>query len=336
MEKKSFTIQDVARVAGVSVATVSRVLNNSPLVKKNTTIKVEEAIKKLGYQPNYLGRDLRRAETRRVLFFTHSLGTPITGELVKGMDDAAKQHGYYLMVCPIDNSREREEELLQLLKNKIVDGLIVISSTLQSDELDELGEKYPIVQVGEWIETQHICSVSVDDEKAAIDAVNHLIGLGHKRIAMINSHVPKMTSSKILRERGYIKALQSANIPFDEALLKHGEETYEKSFQLTTELLKIESPPTAIFCYNDVLAIGCVNAIKASGYKIPDDIAVIGFDNTKEAIMSTPTITTIHQPKYELGYKTMELLIHNMKNEQNKGKHITIEHKLIIRDSSCS
>ncbi|MBS4219072.1 LacI family DNA-binding transcriptional regulator [Bacillus sp. FJAT-49711] len=334
MENKSITIQDVAREAGVSVATVSRVLNNSPLVKKNTTSKVQKAIDQLGYQPNFLGRDLRRAETMRVLLLTQDIGAPITGELAKGMDEAAKKHGYYLMVCPTDNSREREEEFLQLLKNKFVDGLIVIGSTLTAEELDRLGQKYSIVQCAEWIQTDHICSVSVNDEKAALDAVNHLIKLGHKRIAMISSNFPRMTSSKVLRESGYRKALQNASIPFDDGLLKYGDGTYEGSFHLTNELLQLDAPPTAIFCYNDVMAIASINAIKEAGYDVPSDIAVVGFDDTKEALMSIPQITTIYQPKFELGYRTMELLIHNMTNNKAPLKNITIDHKLIVRGSS--
>ncbi|WP_445491691.1 LacI family DNA-binding transcriptional regulator [Niallia sp. 03133] len=333
MENKASTIQEVAQAAGVSVATVSRVLNDSSRVKEETRKKVLHAINQLNYHPNFLGRDLRRAHTKRILLLSRSLVWPIMSDVYNGVYDAANKYGYVVMAGATNNNIHKERELLQLLTNRFVDGVILINTTLKVKEMNKLSQQYNIAQCFEWNsgENENTCCVSINNEQAAFDAVKHLIDKGHKRIAMISS---KSTSSAKLRENGYRRALDSANIPYDEKLLKHGEYTYEDGVKFTKQLLKLNEPPTAIFCINDVLAVGAVNTIKNSGLTVPNDVAIVGFDDTKEAIMAIPEITTISQPKYEMGYKILEMLIHNITNEEKSVEHVFLEHELIIRGST--
>ncbi|SMF86814.1 transcriptional regulator, LacI family [Paenibacillus uliginis N3/975] len=330
--QKSMTIQEVAQLAGVSVATVSRVLNESPLVKEATRQKVLSVIHKFDYQPNLLGRDLRRSETMKVLVLTPSLDRPIFAEIVKGIEDRAKEDGYYVLVCPTSNHLEREKELLQMLKNRLVDGVITFSTTLSEEELSALGQKHSIVQCCEFENASYTCCVSINDEQAAFDAVSHFIELGHQRISMIGAST--LLYSERLREQGYRRALTQHHIPCREEWIKHGGFFHHDGEALTNELLQLPVLPTAIFCMNDSLAIGCVNAIKKKGWSVPGDIAVIGFDNTHEATMSTPALTTVHQPKYDLGYTAMNLLIHNMVHTEKKYENVMLQHQLIKREST--
>jgi LacI family transcriptional regulator, repressor for deo operon, udp, cdd, tsx, nupC, and nupG len=331
--EKPMNIQEVARLANVSVATVSRVLNNSPRVKEDTRKKVLSVIRKFDYQPNLLGRDLRRSETMKVLVLTPGLEKPIFADIVKGIEECAKEAGYYVLVCPTSNNWDREKELVQMVKNRLADGIITFGSKLSKEELSELGQKYNIVQCCEFNNASYNCCVSIDDEKAAFDATSHLIEMGHKRIALIGGSTLKYSTR--LREHGYRKALEQYNIPYEEELIKYGEADYESGVKLTNELIQMKDLPSAIFCMNDSIAIGCVNTIKADGYSVPNDFAVVGFDNTREAIISSPALTTVHQPKYEMGYTAMQLLIHNMTNSNKKYEDVKLDHKLIVRASTA-
>lgn len=330
MRKDIITIQDVAKAAGVSVATISRVLNQSPLVKEKTRIKVEETIKILNYEPNFLGRELRRAETMRVLMLTPSLKFPMLSRIYQGIEDTAKKQGYNVIICSTSNMKSKEEELLQLLKTRIVDGVIMCSTTLSATELNELGKSYSIVQCSEWKQAANTCSVGIDNDQAAFDLVTHLIEAGHQRIAMISS---KAQNSSKLREKGYKRALEAAGLTFYPEFLKRGDYTYENAEMLTRELMEANEAPTAIFCINDIVAVGCVNTMKKLGKSVPEDIAVAGFDDTKEAVMALPEITTIRQPQYELGCVSMEMLIHNMNSVDKRGETVLLDYELIKRAS---
>lgn len=332
MKRKSMTIQEVAQLAGVSVATVSRVLNESSMVKEETRDKVLSVIHKFNYQPNLLGRDLRRSETMKVLVLTPALEQSIFADIVKGIEDRGKEDGYYVLVCPTSNHANRERELFQMLQHRLADGVIVIRSTLSKEELSGLGQKHSIVQCLEITDASYTCGVSIDDEQAAFDAVSRLIELGHRRIALIGG--PTLNNSTRLREQGYRRALNQSDIPFRQEWVKYGDYDHHDGEVLTNELLELQHVPSSIFCMSDSMAIGCVNAISKAGYKVPEDVAVIGFDNTREATMSLPALTTIHQPKYDLGYTAMNLLIHNMTSTEKKYEHVTLTHQLIERAST--
>ncbi len=329
--KGNATIQDVARAAGVSVATVSRVLNNSPLVKENTKARIVQVIKELAYEPNYLGRELRRAETRRIMVMTPSLVFPIMAGVYKGMQETAQRHGYHVLVCSTSGRREKEEELLHMLKTKIVDGIVMLTSTLEPDELNQLAKQYRIVQCSEPKLGAEAYCVTIDNERAAFDATVHLANLGHRRIAMLRG---KHETSAMLREQGFRKAMAHAGLTVEESMIQTCDYDYESGYASALQLMGEVKPPTAIFCANDVVAFGCVNALKELGIAIPQQLAVVGFDDTIESTMCTPNITTVRQPTYDLGRLAMEALIGSLESGVQATGQQQLEYELVIRSST--
>ncbi|WP_270172030.1 LacI family DNA-binding transcriptional regulator [Paenibacillus sp. SYP-B4298] len=330
--QKTMTIQEVAKLAGVSVATVSRVMNGSPLVKSKTREKVLSVIDKFEYEPNLLGRDLRRSETMKVLVLTPNLDRSIFADIVRGIEARGQEAGYYVLVCPTSNAMEREQELFRMVKNRLVDGVIVFSSSLSGEELSALGQRYNIVQCCEVKEASHTCNVSIDDEKAAYEATCYLINEGHRSIGLIGG-LPELHSTQ-LRLSGYRRALEQYQLPYADERILFGEGHHEDGARLAQALLKLPEPPTAIFCLSDLLAVGCVNAVRQLGRSIPEELSVIGFDNTREATMALPALTTVHQPKYDLGYSAMDQLIHNMTNTEKRYENVMLAHELLEREST--
>lgn len=327
------TIQDVAKIAGVSVATVSRVLNSSSLVTEETRSRVLEAIKKLNYQPNLLGRNLRRMETKIVLVLLPNISNPFYSKIVKGMESVGHKNGYNVMVCNTDSDREREKVYLELLKNKLVDGVVFMASQLEKNELTQIIRDFPVVECCEYKEGVDVSHVSVDNGAASYCAVKHLINLGHRRIGMIscdNNYI-----STLERESGYKNALQDSGISFNKDLIKYGNYGFKSGIRAVREFLTMKGErPTAVFAISDIMAIGAIKEIKAKGFKIPEDIAVVGFDNIDFAYMCEPTLTTISQPQYDLGRTAMDMLINRIKHGLVKSEHIFLEHELVIREST--
>jgi len=326
------TIQDVARAAGVSVATVSRVLNNSSSVSKNTRDSVMQAIKHLNYQPNLLGRNLRRTETRMVLVLLPNISNPFYSMIVKGIEDVAHKNGYNIMLCNTDGESNREKVYLDLLKNRLSDGVVFMAPELEREELSEIGRRSPVVQCCEYKEGARVSHVSIDNFSAAYLAVRHLVDQGHRRIGMISCE--NRFLSTIQREKGYRKALEDAGIGYSQEMIKNGDYSFKSGLRAAKQFLAMEEKPTAVFAISDVMAIGAMRAMKEAGLKVPDDIAVIGFDNISFASMCDPLLTTISQPKYDLGCVAMELLLKQIRGEMKEPQDIFLEHELIIREST--
>lgn len=331
------TIRDVAERAGVSIATVSRVLNNQIQVKPATRAKVNKVIKELNYQPNYLGRNLRRAETRIILVILQNISNPFYSKVVTGIEDIGHKNGYNIMICNTDSDPEQERLYLELLVNKLVDGVILMEPEIDGDELSQISKDYPIVQCCEYIEEADVSHISIDNVAAGYTAVNHLINLGHKKIGMISSYNRLLSAKQ--REEGYKKALSEAGLKFQPEFIKYGSYGYRGGLRTAKEMLRLEDPPTAIFAISDITAIGAIRGIKEEGLRVPEDIGVIGFDNTSIASMYDPRLTTISQPRYDLGRISMEVLLSIISDKEKDGKEmkldtIYLEHELIIREST--
>lgn len=326
------TIQDVAKAAGVSVATVSRVLNNSSSVIPETRETVLEAIRKLNYQPNLLGRNLRRMETRMVLVLLPNVSNPFYSRIVKGIEDVAHKNGYTVMLCNTDSDKHREDMYLELLRNRLSDGVIFMESEQGREELIELSKAFPVVQCSEYKENIDVDHISIDNFAAAYKAVTHLISLGHKRIAMISCRNQLISTKK--REEGYKKALQDAGIEFDPSLLFYGDYGFKSGLRAGKRIVDLEQKPTGVFAISDVMAIGAIRAFKEAGYRVPEDIGVIGFDDISFASMYDPMLTTVAQPKYDMGCEAMNLLLRKMKGESKLPVKLTLEHSLKIREST--
>jgi LacI family repressor for deo operon, udp, cdd, tsx, nupC, and nupG len=326
------TIQDVAKLAGVSVATVSRVLNNSNLVSQDTKKLVEEAIKKLDYQPNLLGRNLRRSETKMILVLLPNISNPFYSKVVKGIEEVAHNNGYNVMLCNTDSDAKRERMYLDLLKNHLTDGVIFMAPKIEKAELAEIGKNYPVVQCCEYKEGTGVPYVSIDNFSASYMAVKHLIDIGHRRIAFLGCE--SKFNSAMQRKNGYIKALEDHEINFDDSIVLYGDYTFNSGFSVGHKLMALKNRPTALFAISDFMAIGVIKAIKEKGLKIPDDFAVMGFDNISFTSMYDPMVSTISQPRYDMGRAAMELILKQLQGVQCNYEELLLEHELIIREST--
>ncbi len=325
------TIQDVAKEAGVSAATVSRVLNNNHSVSIKTREKVKKVIKDLNYQPNLLGRNLRRMETRMVLVFLYNISNPFYSKIVEGMETIAHKNGYNVLMCNTNAKIETEQIYLNFIKNKLVDGIIFTSPAMRHKALSELAKDYPIVLCNEYERNTQAPVVTIDNEEAGYDAVNHLIRLGHKKIALIGSC---QVRSGYERELGYRKALKEVGIEINESYIIRDVGSYKGGIIGVKKLLALKEKPTALFCISDLIAIGAIKQLKKNKLRVPEDIAVIGFDNNRIANMYDPSLTTIAQPRYDIGKKAMELMIKRIKGNLTSNPIIKLQHELIIRDST--
>lgn len=326
------TIQDVAKAAGVSVATVSRVLNKSNTVATSTRNTVLEAIRQLDYRPNLLGRNLRRTETRLVLALLPTIANPFYSRIVKGIEDVAHKNGYNVMLCNTDSDTDRERVYLELLKNRLADGVIFMSPVIDGEELTAIGDHFPVVQCCEYKEGAKVPLASIDNHAAAKKVVRHLISLGHKRIGMISCRNSFL--STICREQGFRDALEDAGHIFNSQCMAYGDYSFKSGSRAAFSLLALNERPTAIFAISDIMAIGVLRAAKEKRLRVPEDLAVVGFDNISFASMCDPMLTTISQPKYDLGCAAMELLLRKIQGELKEPVEIVLENELIIREST--
>lgn len=326
------TIQDVAEKAGVSVATVSRVMNNSERVLESTRAKVLKVMTELDYKPNHLGRNLRKMKTNTILVLLPSISNPFYSGVVKGIEDVAKSELYNVLLCNTDSSYEREASYIHLLENRTADGVIFMETAMPTDELSVLTKKHPIVQCSEYKTGTTVPSVSIDNKAAAREIVNYLIQKGRRRIGLITCD-NQLISTKD-RFEGYKQALFETGIPYDRDLILMGNYTFRSGYDAAKKIHEMQDPPDAVFAISDVMAIGLMNGLKKQGFNIPEDILVAGFDNISFAIMSDPALTTIEQPRYDLGAEAMRLLLSILKKEMISYENVILKHKLIIREST--
>jgi LacI family repressor for deo operon, udp, cdd, tsx, nupC, and nupG len=326
------TIKDVARSAGVSVATVSRVLNNDKAVVQSTRDRVLQTIEEIGYHPNLLGRNLRRSETKNIMVLIPTISNQFYSSIVKGVEEKAKDHGYKIFVCMTHAVEAEEKDYLDLLKARLVDGVIFLEAKLSAREITAIGKKYPIVQCCEYVKNSKTSIVSIEDEKAGYDAAEYLIGLGHKKIAFFGTRL--MVTSAILREKGFCSALLKNGITVDESLFYYDTYSYNSGKRSTDKLLASGNVASAIFTIADSIAIGTVKRLIERGFQIPDDIAVIGFDNNKLSELYNPSISTVSQPQQLLGNTAMMLLLKKIKNNSSEDHVIKLDHEIIIRQTT--
>ena len=324
-------IQQVAQRAGVSVATVSRVLNNATSVSPETRRRVEEAIKDLKYEPSMLGRNLRNSESRLLLVLLPSISNPFYSDIINGIQDTAIANNYNILLCETDSKPERENIYFNMVKNKLADVVISMDPTVNKQKLNELAENHPVIFCSEYEEGGTIPFVTVDSELAAYQAVKHLIRLGHERIALINSDEKFLYARH--RRSGYERALTEFGLPIRDELIYHAHTLdFQSGVQAIRILLQAEEKPTAVFAVSDTLAIGAMKGMHVKGLKAPDDIAVVGFDNISFSNMTNPTLTTIAQPMYEMGTYACEMLLNSIKGDRVES--MVLDHELIIREST--
>lgn len=328
------TIQQVASLAKVSVATVSRVINNSAGVSNKTRQKVEQAIERLKYQPNAMGTFLRKDKTNMILVLVHSVDNPFFSMIIQGIENIAHHNNYNVLICTTYGDRSREQHYVKMLKNHYVDGMILISNTLTLEEINELNINYPLVQVIEYLPESNAPYYSVDFYQASYDLMEHLIQNGCKNIAYVHTGSTHIISH-MEKYRAYIDVLTKHNLP----ILSKTNEEYNFGFisaKSVAALLLDENPHIdGFFATSDLIAIGIIDELQTRKKRIPEEIKVVGFDNTIFSSIYNPAITTVELNTYELGCKSMEFLLNKIEKLE---KDIKVDHvlpyQLIVKDSS--
>ncbi len=329
------TIKDVAQSAAVSTATVSHVINGTRFVSEEVEHRVVEAMKELNYQPNAVARGLRTKKTNFLALVIPDITNPFFTELARGFQDGADQRGYVVTLCNTDRDLSRELRYLDMLRQQRVDGLVLNPAMVTAEDLKQrLGSRVAVVLLGSQIDDPEFDLVMVDNTQGGYDAVQYLIDLGHRRIGLVCG--TRTTSSGLFRYQGYRQALEKNNIAYSESLLAEANITYEGGYDCMQRLLSLQPLPTAIFATSDVMAIGAKMAIEDAGLKIPADLSLIGFDDIPEAVRARPSLTTIHQPRYEMGWKSAQMLIERLESGESLARRrMILEHSLMVRESTA-
>lgn len=327
-------IKDVAKEANVSVATVSRVLNNIPVVNEETKQRVLDAIKRTGYKPNAIARSLKMQRTNTFGIMIPDISSAYYTEVVRGVEDVCNIYDYNIILCNTDSDPIKEETYFNVFYEKQCDGILYIGKKIDNNLFDEkvLNSRVPVVLGALSDDQERLISITINNEEAAYDLTNYLINNGHSKIAFITD---EDESSYVAQERkkGYIKALNKKGIELNQDYELKGKYTIKGGYDLVNELLKIEDKPTAIIALNDEMALGAIRSIEDQGYKVPEDISVVGFNNFKISEWTKPSITTIAQPMYDIGAICARMLIKTINNFITEKKNIRIPYELIVRDS---
>lgn len=328
----NITIKDVAKAANVSVATVSRVLNSKNNVSEEAVQAVNRAVEELGYSPNFLGRDLRKSETKRILAIIGSTEQSFYSDVLRGMQDAAFVDGYDILIATTRNDPEHEMHLLGMLFSRAVDGVVLLAPKLDSKTISDLSKRYRIAICLERLDINDILCVTIDNERAGFDATSYLIGKGRRRIGLITTEV--RSQSSVDRENGYMRALNAANIPFDPDLVYYGDYDAETGTRGCEALMSLPNKPDAIFSISDTISIGAMTYAVQHGITVGKDLLFFGFDNIAYSHMFIPRLSTVEQPCYLQGKTVIEKLIANMKTDEPDKSTYMLPHSLILREST--
>jgi len=325
------SIQKIAQLAGVSVATVSRVLNNSDTVKAKNRDRVLQAIKEANYQPNLLARQLRTSRSYMILVMVSNIANPFCAEVVKGIEEQAEKNGYRILLCNSGSDIERSRSGLSLLTGKMVDGIITMDAFTRLTELAALIGDAPWVQCAEYADAGAVSCVGINDVAASQHVVSRLADGGRQRIALINHDLSYKYAR--LRERGYKSVLHLRDLSY-QAIEYASDLSAAAGMAAMTRLLTTEPRPDAVFAVSDTLAAGALRAIEKAGLRIPQDIAVVGFDGTELSEMVSPPLSTIKQPSRDIGRKAVDLLLNKIDNPDAPTERVMMNWHFISRAST--
>ncbi|KNC90060.1 transcriptional regulator [Trabulsiella odontotermitis] len=326
-------MKDVARVAGVSTSTVSHVINKDRFVSEAITAKVEAAIKNLNYAPSALARSLKLNQTRTIGMLITASTNPFYSELVRGVERSCFERGYSLVLCNTEGDEQRMNSNLETLMQKRVDGLLLLCTETHQPSR-EIMQRYPSVPMVmmDWAPFDGDCDLIQDNSLFGGDmATQYLIDTGHTRIACISGPLDKTPAR--LRLEGYRAAMHRAGFAITEGYEITSDFEFGGGFEAMNKLLALPVPPDAVFAGNDAMAVGAYQALYQAGLRIPQDMAVIGYDDIELARYMTPPLTTVHQPKDELGELAIDVLIHRMAQPEQKQQRVQLTPELVVRGS---
>jgi LacI family transcriptional regulator, galactose operon repressor len=328
------TIKDVANRAGVSITTVSHVINKTRFVSEERVWRVQAAMEELNYQPNTLARSLRMGETKTIGLIVPDNSNPFFAEISRVIEDIGFKKGYGVFLCNSDGILEKEAAYIRMLIAKQVDGVVFIAAENTQENLMDLTRRnFPVVVVDRDMPDPMFDVVLVNNEQGGCDAVNYLLSLGHTRIACITG--PSQLTPAASRVEGYRHGLLSARIPIAEELIVPGDFRSSGGEKAMEQLLQLDQPPSAVFACNDLMAIGALRAMRNHNLRVPQDISVIGFDDISISVEVTPALTTVAQPIEGLATCAAELLIKRIQNdhEDEPAQRVILDTQLVVRDS---
>lgn len=332
MIMKTITIKDVAKLSGVSISTVSRVLNAPESVKTEKREKVLKAIKQLNYHPNALARGLIYKRTKSIGVLIPDISNPFVAGVIRGMEDEGRELGVNLILCNTDRNQERMVRYLKVLKEKQVDGIVFTSDPINEEYYQIFNEiDLPIVLAATESREYNIPSVKIEDEKAAYDAALYLIEKGHTEIGMISGPTTD-TIAGFPRYMGFKQGLRD-KLSLENNNIEFGFFDYDSSYKAMERLYDKNPKITAVFCASDEMALGAISFLNTKGINVPEDISILGFDNTKIAQMSIPKLTTISQPMYEIGKHAILKLEKMISGESLEDVVTYLPHTIVERES---
>lgn len=326
-------IKKIAELAGVSTATVSRVINDSPRVSAKVREQVQKVIDEQRFFPNYVGRNLRQLHTKKILVTIPHASSPFYGNVLNGIEERANEQGYDVLVMVTGQAVERERRALGLLQTKQVDGAVLCAPSLDISELHELARQYPLALacIGLDGSPVPISNATIDSSRAIYDMVQHCIDQGRRRVALMRGIAD--TSIDIVAEQGYRNALEHNGIDYCESLNKTGTPGFTGE-AMCADLMALPSPPDAIVTISDQLAIGCVRHLLRSGRIPGEDVDVVGFHDSPIASLFIPALSTLSQPMQQIGATSFDLLHEKMEDIQALEKTIILPHRLIFRETT--
>jgi DNA-binding LacI/PurR family transcriptional regulator len=329
------SIKDIAQAAGVSHSTVSRALADSPLISAAARLRIQALAGQMGYVPNAGARGLVLGRTMTIGVVVTTIADPFVAEVVQGIESTAHAHGYSVILTSSDNDPEREAQSVEMLRARRADAVIVASSRigdLYQDDLQETGVPVVLINSHNDQGSAQVVSISVDNRHGGTVATQHLLELGHRRIAYI-AGLPGHSDDG-LRCTGYQEALRDAGVAFDEQFIIAGDGRANGGERALASLLALRPRPTAAFCYNDMTAIGLLAAAQRAKLDIPRRLAVVGFDDIPFAALLHPALTTVAQPKHELGRRAVERALALLAGDGEQPDHLSLQGQLIVRESS--
>lgn len=331
--EKNPTIKQVADLAGVSTATVSRVLDDSSGVSQDLIDRVRDAVRTLDYHPNRAARNLRKRVTQTVGVVISDIQNPFFTSVVRGIEKVLVEANFVLLLCNSDEDPKREKIHLATLKSEGVAGIILATTRSDAESYQQLlNNRTSLVGIDRTPEQLSMDVVSVTNTRGAFNAVSHLADLGHRRIGLISG--PRQLSTARERFEGYEEAVRSRNLTQSDDLIQFGDFRQTGGYRLMQDLLDLPQPPTAVLVANNLMTLGALQAIHERNLIIPDQIAVVGFDDMPWATSLQPPLTAVAQPTYELGMTAAQLLLDRLREPDRPFRHVVLETQLMIRASS--
>jgi LacI family transcriptional regulator len=330
------TIHDVAKRAGVGSITVSRVINNSGYASEETRQLVMEAVNEMGYVPNRLASSLRSRRTNVLALVMTDITNPFFTVAARGVEDVASQAGYTVIFCNTDEDLSKEQKYIDVLMQNRVDGILLVPSDSESSSIETLQKKgIPVVVIDRRVSEKQVDQVRCDSVAGAEQLTQLLIALGHRQIALVNG--PQNVSTASDRLIGFSRALASAGLDLSAQVVISGAYTRESGREMTRQVLEMSPRPTALFAANNFIALGALRALEEAGIRVPDDMAVVTFDDLPESLVVSPFLTVAAQPVYEMAAKATEMLIKRLSSKGPEDfEEIVFPTQLIVRKSSGS